>query len=142
VERCILEAKHPASGIRHPNSYKRKNMKTLAKLVKELDGYCPTKELLRAPKKFWRVDIECPDYIWRGYCTEKPTFSNLREIWEYEITEAKKQAKKCKSKFDLDVWDRRIDVAMDLLTIFDQDTGKPADVMGCYDFTIEEDVLY
>ncbi len=117
-------------------------MKTLAK---HLDTEWP-KGFLREPKKFWRIDIECADFIWRSYCTEKPCFRNLFEIWAFEIDEALKKVAKCTDRFVQETWQCRAETAealMKAFTLLSKATkGLSSDTYGNYDIEIQEEVLH
>lgn len=121
-------------------------MKTLFSLIKSLSDFDIKKSETRVPKKFWRIDIECPDFIWRGYCTERPCFKNLFEMWAFELGEATKMLNdKTLEKFDRDVWQRRLDVASDLMHHFEPFKNKRAvidDTVNEFDIEVQEDVLF
>lgn len=120
-------------------------MKTLYSLIKEHEDCLVEKKWLRQPKKFWRIDIESPDFIWRGYCTERPCFKNLFEMWKYEYEEALKHVAKCTDAYHQGVWQRRSEVADQLMIRFNQfqfDRKVLGECYGKYDFEVQEDVLF
>jgi len=120
-------------------------MKTLYGHMKDLDGCGLTKANVREPKKFWHVDFEWPDAIWRGHVTESPTFKNLFEVWNYELTEATVRLEKCTQDMDKAVWQRRIDVANQLLNKFNdwrKDRKSLPVMIDEFYIEVTEDVLH
>lgn len=121
-------------------------MKTLFSWIQQYSDVRPSRAETRAPKKFWRIDIECPDFIWRGYCTERPCFKNLFEVWAYELGEATRMLNdKTLEKFDRDVWQRRLDVASDLMYHLEPLKNKRTvvgETVNEFDIEVQEDVLF